>query len=48
VQPAIAGLNSDWVTETILLTQRPSTQLIKDHDLIAGLKDAGVHGVLNL
>jgi protein tyrosine phosphatase domain-containing protein 1 len=32
--PAIKGLNSDWITDKFLAMQRPSSRLIKEHNII--------------
>jgi len=35
---AITGLNSDWITNNILATQRPSTRIIKEFNIIKQFK----------
>lgn len=36
--PAIKGLNSDWITSRFLAMQRPSSRLIKEFDIISQFK----------
>jgi len=36
---AIKGLNSDWITNNILATQRPSSRIIKQFDIIKQFKE---------
>ena len=36
--PAIKGLNSDWITDRFLAMQRPSSRLIKEFDIIGQFK----------
>ena len=32
--PAIPGMNSDWITDELLVTQRPNPSTFADHDLV--------------
>jgi len=45
---AIKGLNSDWITNNILATQRPSTRIIKQFDIIKQFKEKGINAIFNL
>ena len=45
--PAIPGMNSDWITDELLITQRPNPSTFADHNLIENLKSQGVAGVVN-
>ncbi|KAI8608033.1 hypothetical protein BC830DRAFT_1157063 [Chytriomyces sp. MP71] len=45
---AIDGLYSNWITEKILAMQRPSTRLMKEHNLIAKFKEFGIRSIFNL
>ena len=46
--PAIQGLNSDWITDNILATQRLSTRLIQEYDILAQFKTHNITSVFNL
>lgn len=46
--PAIKGLNSNWINDNIIASQRPSDRLIEEFDMIKQFKDAGVKAVFNL
>jgi len=45
---AITGLNSDWITTNILATQRPSSRIIKEFDIIKQFKENGINAIFNL
>ncbi|KAI9092597.1 hypothetical protein DFS34DRAFT_282607 [Phlyctochytrium arcticum] len=45
---ALPGLYSHWITPSILATQRPSTRLIRTHDLVSVFYEAGIRSVFNL
>jgi hypothetical protein len=45
---AFKGLHSDWITDSILAMQRPSTRLIQKYDLISKLKSAQIRMIVNL
>jgi protein tyrosine phosphatase len=46
--PAIIGLNSDWITDNILATQRLSSRIIKEHNIIGQFKAQNITSVFNL
>lgn len=46
--PAIHGLNSDWITENVLATQRLSSRIIKEHNIISQFKSYNITSVFNL
>lgn len=46
--PAIEGLNSAWVTDRVIASQRPSTSLFLKYVLIQQFKAKGVTAVFNL
>ena len=48
VHPAIEGLNSSWVCDTVIASQRPSTSLFLKYLLVAQLRAKNVTGVFNL
>jgi protein tyrosine phosphatase domain-containing protein 1 len=48
VHPAIEGLNSHWVGDLVVASQRPSTSLFIKHMLIEQFKGKRVTGVFNL
>lgn len=48
VHPAIEGLNSNWVGDVCIASQRPSTSLFLKHLLISQFKAKAVTGVFNL
>ena len=45
---AIDGLFSNWITNNILATQRPSTRLIKEYSLLERFQQLGLTAVFNL
>jgi len=45
---AIKGLNSDWITDNILATQRPSSRIIAEYKIIEQFKEKGINAILNL
>ncbi|XP_012563118.2 protein tyrosine phosphatase domain-containing protein 1 isoform X1 [Hydra vulgaris] len=45
---AIFGLYSSWVTKNILATSRPSTEVIKKHNIIEQFQNAGIKSIINL
>lgn len=46
--PAIKGLHSDWITNEILATQRPSTRLIKEFDIPKLFRENYIFSIFNL
>jgi protein tyrosine phosphatase domain-containing protein 1 len=46
--PAIEGLNSSWVSDSVIASQRPSTSLFLKYLLVAQLRAKNVTGVFNL
>eukprot|EP00741_Cyanophora_paradoxa_P012479 tig00020610_g12058.t1 len=44
---AIDGLHSSWVTPNLLAMQRPSTRIIKEHDVLAQFKKHSIGAVIN-
>lgn len=36
---AIKGLNSDWITDNILASQRPSVRIMEEFDIVKTLKE---------
>ena len=46
--PAIRGLNSDWITENILATQRLSSRIIEEFELIKQFREVNLTSVFNL
>lgn len=46
--PAIKGLNSDWITPRILAMQRPSSRLIKEFGIIDQFKTNSIRAVFCL
>lgn len=46
--PALEGLNSDWITENILATQRLSSRLIKEFKILEQFKVKNITSVFNL
>ncbi|CUI15485.1 phosphatase, putative [Bodo saltans] len=48
VHPAIEGLNSNWVGDEVIASQRPSTSLFLKHLLIQQFKAKAITGVFNL
>eukprot|EP00743_Colponemidia_sp_Colp-15_P008999 GILK01009820.1.p1 GENE.GILK01009820.1~~GILK01009820.1.p1 ORF type:complete len:635 (-),score=87.68 GILK01009820.1:167-2071(-) len=46
--PAIKGLNSDWVGTSLLAMQRPSSRLLKEYQIIDQFKRHNIHAVINL
>jgi len=47
-RPAIKGLNSNWINEDIVASQRLSTRLIKEFDIITQLKSHKIGVIVNL
>lgn len=47
-KPAVQGLNSSWVTENVVASQRPSTSLFSKYPLIDQFKSSNITGVFNL
>lgn len=48
VHPAIEGLNSNWVGDNVIASQRPSTSLFLKYLLIQQFKHKSITGVFNL
>jgi protein tyrosine phosphatase domain-containing protein 1 len=46
--PAVKGLNSNWINSEIVASQRLSSRLIKEFDLMKSFKDQKIHTVINL
>lgn len=46
--PAITGLHSTWISSGIIASQRPSSRLIQQHDIITQCKQKGVYCIINL
>lgn len=46
--PAIKGLNSNYITDRIIASQRLSTRLIREFDLLQKLVALKVRAVINL
>uniref|UniRef100_A0A672IVA4 Protein tyrosine phosphatase domain-containing protein 1 n=1 Tax=Salarias fasciatus TaxID=181472 RepID=A0A672IVA4_SALFA len=47
-QQAIKGLYSSWVTDNLLATSRPSTEIIEKYNIIDQFKRNGIKTVINL
>ena len=47
-RPAIKGLNSNWINDDIVASQRLGEKLIKQHDIIGQFKSLGIGAVINL
>lgn len=47
-ESAIAGLYSSWVTSEILATSRPSTNAIKEFNIIKQFQSSGISSIINL
>lgn len=45
---AIDGLYSNWITSQLLATARPSTRLIKEHNLIEIFLEHEIKAIINL
>lgn len=45
---AVAGLNSDFITSLIIVSQRPSTTLISKHNLLYEFKKKNIGAIINL
>lgn len=45
---AIEGLYSNWITDSIMAMQRPSTQLVKRHKLDIRFNEVGIMSIFNL
>lgn len=48
VHPAVEGLNTNWVSDCIVASQRPSTSLFLKYKLIPQFKAKSITGVFNL
>jgi putative component of toxin-antitoxin plasmid stabilization module len=46
--PALQGLNSNWINNDIVASQRLSNRLIKEFDLMAQFKEKNIGAVINL
>ncbi|CAM9754101.1 unnamed protein product, partial [Choristocarpus tenellus] len=46
--PAVTGLHSTWITDSIMATQRPSTRLFEEYNIVQQFTDFGITGVFNL
>ena len=46
--PAIKGLNSNWINDKIIASQRPSDRLIAEYGIIEQFKDKNVGAIFNL
>ena len=46
--PAIEGLHSNWITASIIASQRLSSPLIKEHNIVRQFNELGVTAVFNL
>ena len=46
--PALRGLNSDWITDSILATQRLSSRLLKEFSILDQFKATNLTSVFNL
>lgn len=46
--PAIKGLNSNWITDKIIASQRLSDRLIEEFDIVQQFKDKNVAAIFNL
>lgn len=46
--PAIPGLNSNWINEDIVASQRPNARLLKEHNGIEFMKKVGIGIIVNL
>lgn len=47
-RPAIKGLNSNWINDDIVASQRLGEKLIREHDIIGQFKKLGIGAVINL
>lgn len=47
-RPAIRGLNSNWINSDIVASQRPSSRLIKEFNIVDQFKQAKIGAVINL
>nr|XP_013803176.1 PREDICTED: protein tyrosine phosphatase domain-containing protein 1 [Apteryx mantelli mantelli] len=47
-EQAIKGLYSSWITENILATARPSTELIEKYNIIEQFERCGIKTIINL
>lgn len=46
--PALQGLNSNWINNDIVASQRLSNRLIKEFDIMAQFKEKNIGAVINL
>jgi hypothetical protein len=46
--PAIRGLHSDYITEEVIASQRPSSVLVRDYNLINVFKELGIGLIVNV
>lgn len=47
-RPAIKGLNSNWINNDIVASQRLSARLIKEYDIVAQMKELKLGTIINL
>ncbi len=47
-EPAIKGLHSNFIVENIIASQRPSTRLIQEHNIIKQMLDMDIKAIYNL
>jgi hypothetical protein len=47
-KPALMGLHSDYITQNVVASQRPSTYLIEKYNLISAFKEANIGLIVNL
>ncbi len=45
--PAIIGLHSDWIDDNIIASQRLSSRIIQQHDVLTTMKSLGVTTIVN-
>jgi hypothetical protein len=43
----IAGLHSNWITDTMVGMQRPSARAIREHNILEQLKKLGITTIVN-
>ena len=46
--PAIVGLHSDWIDDNIIASQRLSSRLIAEYDVLGDMKSKGVTTIINV
>lgn len=44
----IRGIDTDWIVPSIMASQRPSTRLMEEYDIMAQLKSHSIHSIVNL